>query len=94
MFWRSPANFLKSDSAENLDESFRVAKRFLFGKNWGGDFDEKKIEKVAYKKHRSLKKKSDIACWAWENLILRQKVLLLINLTRPKIVKGGFFQIF
>ena len=69
--------------AENLDESFTVAKRFILVKIEGG-FGEKKIEKVAYKKHRSLKKK----------LTSRQKVLLLKNLTRPKTVKGGFFQIF
>ena len=52
-------------------------------------FDENECNK-----HRSLKKrKSNIAFWAWENLILRQKFFLK-NLTMPKTVKGGPWRYF
>ena len=35
---------------------------------------------------------SDIACWEYMNL--RQKIIILKNLTMPKIVKGGPFGLF
>ena len=84
----------KSHSAENLEQCFMLAKRFVSSKNWGG-FDENKLEKSRIEKTAVLKKqKSDIACWAWENLILRQKLFDLKNLTMPKTVKGGTLRFF
>ena len=84
----------KSHSAENLEQCFMLAKRFVSSKNWG--FDENKLEKSRIEKTLVFKKKqkSDIACWAWENLILRQKLFDLKNLKMPKTVKGGHFEIF
>ena len=78
----------KSYSAENLYESLMLVKRLIFCKHWGG-LRWKQIFKVAYKKHLGLlkkKQKSDIACWDWENLILKRKKILLKNLTMPKTV--------
>ena len=59
-----------------------LAKRFVSGKNWGG-FDEKKLEK---KSHRQ-----NVTCWVWENLISKQKLFILKNLTMPKTVKWGLW---
>ena len=72
----------KSHSGENLEQSFMLAKSFVSGKNWGG-FDEKKLEK---KSHRQ-----NVTCWVWENLISKQKLFILKNLTMPKTVKWGLW---
>ena len=49
----------KSHSAENIEQCFILAKRFVSSKNRGG-FDENKLEKKSHKKQRSLKKKTKI----------------------------------
>ena len=58
-------------------------------------FNENKLEKSSIEKTPvSKKQNSDIACWASENLILRQKLFDLKNLTMPKTVKGGPLRFF
>ena len=81
-----------SHSAENLEQCFMLAKRFVSGKNWGG-FDENKLEKSRIEKTAVIKKKqkSDIACWAWENLILRQKLFDLKNLNAKNCKRGALW---
>ena len=43
----------KKYSAENLRQSFMLAKRFILSKNWGG-FDENKLEKSSIEKNAGL----------------------------------------
>ena len=58
----------KWDSPEHSEEFFMLAKRFV-SKEIGG-FDENKLEKKSLRKMPVFKKqKSDIVCWAGENLL-------------------------
>ena len=61
-----------------------------------GGFDENKLEKSSIEKTPVFKEKqnSDIACWASENLIVRQELFILKFLTMPKTVKGGPLRFF
>ena len=52
-----------------------------------------KLEKSSIEKNAGLKI-SDIACWASENLLLRQKLFILKFLTMLKTVKGGPLRFF
>ena len=72
----------KSHSAENLEESLTLAKRSVSGKIF---------LKKSHRKNIGLlrQQKSDIACRAYENLILTRKIFLLKNVTMPETVKGG-----
>ena len=79
----------KSHSAKNLKESLTLAKRFVSCRNWGGASRRDKFLKSRIEKTLVFQKtKSDIACWAWGNLILWRKLFLLKNLSMPKTVKG------
>ena len=60
-----------------------------------GSFDENELEKSSLEKTSVFKRtNSDIACWASENLISRQKLFILKFLTMPKTVKGGPLKFF
>ena len=89
-FYPTGKNFFfrkMSHSAENPRQSSILAKRFVSSKR-RGDFDKNKLEKS-----RMVPKKpnSDTVCWFRENQILKQKIVILKNLTMPKNVKGGPF---
>ena len=73
-----------------------LAKRFVSRKiEWG--FDENKVEESRREKtHAGLEKKTKIgySVLGLRKPNLRQKVLILKNLTMPNTVKGGPFEIF
>ena len=49
----------KSHSAENLEQSFMLAKRFISSKNWGGGQKTISLNRKHFWKNRKIRKKND-----------------------------------
>ena len=85
----------KSHSAENPEETFMLAKRFVSCKIEGGgasmrtNWKKSRIEKTPVLKK---KQNTDIACWHQENNF--KTIFILKNLTMPKTVKGDPLRFF
>ena len=52
-------------------------------------YSAKNTRRDTHESRKPFSPNTDIACWAWKNLILRQKLFILKNLTMPKTVKGA-----